>query len=418
MVGLGIVDCDIAGRIDVIGSDVEGNQVAFLQSAVVVTLDQYGLLCALVHIDSVGSIGVVVDFYSAILRRNNAINSITGCTRGLVGQCHIGRHDLATVAVHHVGIVAVLSQINVIQIPNVVGIEITHCGRLSITRNGGLVDKEDTVRSDYRSVKGLGIFVVQVSFCRVSLLCFSNGSNLNLAVGNVRILDNRAGLQLCSVLGVLMNLNCGLCAICFHHFDFQGIKRVADGAIRIFHHSVLRCLSYHLCRIGNSVNQIQLNGFSNLVCRCRLQEIRVDRLVLGNVVQIRIIRCSIDCDLLHAVITGQLTLYGFCLGYSGISIGSGCRGVIQCGNKNNVVLCNILIDVVVLDLNAADAVVERNLFVVYRSNPSQLRLNHVGSGDISILVADKLNGVSRNSLQVAESGSDIIGRGTTGSTYG
>ena len=214
-----------------------------------------------------------------------------------------------------------------------------------------------------------------------------------------------------------MHFHCSFCTVALHHFNAKRVKRSVQSSIIVcFHHSVLGSLSDHLCSVNNATDQIQLDSFINLIDK-RGYKIRVDSFIRVDFAPYNIIGSPINGHSFGAVITGQLTLYGFCLGYSGISIGSGCRGVIQCGNKNNVVLCNILIDVVVLDLNAADAVVERNLFVVYRSNPSQLRLNHVGSGDISILVADKLNGVGRNSLQLVEFFSDTFRSSSTRCTF-
>lgn len=190
------VDSDIRCRVYLIRSLIEAYQIAFLQSGVI-TLDQNGLLSVGVNINSVGGVGGVINLSRAVLLGDDTVNGVGRSTGRLGGESCICCNNLVIVGDNTV--ITILSQIEGIHVASGVGVEVTSSSLGILCRSSSLIYKQDCIRSCNLAVKRLGILIVEVGDLGICLRRSNYLGDLDLAVINVRILDQSAGLQSAAV---------------------------------------------------------------------------------------------------------------------------------------------------------------------------------------------------------------------------
>ena len=258
------VDSDIRCRVYLIRSLIEAYQIAFLQSGVAVTLDQNGLLGVSININSVGGVGGVAILNSAVFLRYDTVNSVCGRTGRLGGQFNISCNNL--VVVQNRSNSCTRLSLDIVQVADGVCVEITR-----LTISSGLIYEYNSIRSSNLIVEGLSVLNIYGGIL-IQRLRTPNLGDLDLVIGNIRILDQNASLNIGSLQlgstqrsGVLMNNKLALRTVSLQNLNFQRIEARVNSlrAIGILYDCVvLGALRGLLSSVNNTADGVQGVGWS------------------------------------------------------------------------------------------------------------------------------------------------------------
>ena len=379
--------------VQVIAGRSESNDITFVQCIIsaVLNLNRIGLA---VRSYSVLVVGVITNVYNADVFADNTDNHIGRPSRSGNTVANEDSHNLIAVRVLDEN-VCLTVHINVLHAPDVV----SFIGLAAIkgTGNGcGSALEQHTVGGSNDSIEGLAGLIVALSanssLCSRSIALNSNLCIISAAGIGYNVTDIGGGTLVRNSQGCFLT-------VCAQDSNLERIQCTASGsAVRLVNNQAvvaggIRGL-YSCTHI--TIHQVQCKCFVNMsaadVCFASFAcNAGGHGCLVVNFVGISVHSYTIGGASGGRFKARKIAGNGVCLFDN--DIGLVFVAVIQLSVNNDIILCNVAIDLMVSDLDGPQAA-DCDLGAVCRSNSAQLRLHNISCLDFAVIVENELHTIA------------------------